>query len=366
MKVGIIGLRSSGKTSLFNALTRGTAETSAYGARGKEVNLGVISLPDERFDWLVEHYHPRKQAPASIEFVDGMADLEMATSHKGQLGQDFFSTVRASDVLVAVIRAFSDPSVPHPLGSVSPERDARSVASEILLADLQLVERRLERLEKASKAGKAKTPADVARQTALLQRLRDELEAERPVRQVGLTPDEQQTLQELQFLSAKTLVLVANIDESAIGTPDATAGLDGFAREGGYPLVSLCAKAEMEVAQLPPEEEPEFLEALGIPEPGRNHLIRLCYQELGLISFFTVGEDEVKAWTLRRGQTAVEAAGKIHSDLARGFIRAEVVAYDALRECGNWNAAKEKGHLRLEGRDYVVQDGDILHVRFSV
>ncbi|HEY3280830.1 MAG TPA: redox-regulated ATPase YchF [Armatimonadota bacterium] len=365
MNVGIIGLKSSGKTSLFNALTRGTAETSAYGGRSKDVNLGMISVPDQRFDWLVEHYHPRKNVPATIEFVDGMAELDHG-GHKGQLGKDFFSTVRSSDVLVAVVRAFEDPTVPHPLETVNPERDARTIASEILLADLQLVERRLERLEKGLKGGRGKAPAEVARQAELLTRIQAALEEEKPVSRLGLTPEEKADLVELQFLSDKTLVLVANIGEGALGTPGATAGLEPFAKEGGYPLVSLCAKAEMEVAQLPEDEEAEFLAALGIDEPGRNHLLRLCYQELGLISFFTVGEDEVKAWTLRRGQNAVEAAGKIHSDLARGFIRAEVIAYDALKESGNWNAAKEKGHFRLEGKEYIVQDGDCLNIRFSV
>lgn len=366
MKVGIIGLPSTGKTSVFNALTRSTAETGGYG-RGKDVNLGVIPVPDPRFNWLVEHYHPRKVTPAAIEFVDGMGGQDLAQARASGLGTDFYAAVRSAEALVDVVRAFEDPAVPAPEGGVNPLRDFRAVTSELLLADLDLVEKRVERLEKTLRAGKSKV-LDAAAQLDLLRRIGESLEAERPVRDQGLSADESQMLRELQFLTALPLLVVANVGESDLGPepPAALAPLQEYAQANGYPLVPLCAKVEMEVAQLDAEEEGEFLSAMGIQESGRDRLVRLAYRELGLIYFFTAGEDEVRAWTIRQGQTAVEAAGKIHTDLARGFIRAEVVAFDKLQAAGNWSAAKDQGFFRLEGKEYRVHDGDVMNIRFNV
>ncbi len=366
MNVGIIGLPASGKTTLFNALTRSAAQTGAFGARAKEGNVAVIGVPDPRFDRLVETYHPKKEAPATIEFVDAMGGLE-AGAAKASVGQDFFAAVRAADALVNVVRCFPNEAVPHPSGSVDPVRDARALVSELLLGDLVLIERRLERLEKQLQVNRVKMSADQLLQIELLRRLRDQLEAEVPASKADLKPDEWLLLRELQFLSAMPLVMVANVDESAIsgGDPGVEA-LKAYCEENGYPLIDICAEAEMDVSQLGAEEEGDFLAAYGITESGRSRLIRLAYGELGLLSFFTVGEDEVKAWTLRKGQTAVEAAGKIHSDIARGFIRAEVVSYDHLMEDGSMAAAREHGHWRLEGKEYLVRDGDILNIRFNV
>lgn len=364
MQVGIVGPPASGKTTLFNALTRGSAATSAFGGR-KEVNVGVISVPDPRVDYLVAHYHPRKTSPATIEFVDGMGGQE-ARERRGDLGADFYATVRRTDALALVVRAFEDPAVPHPKGRIDPVADAHGVISELILADLQAAERRLERLEKIARGAKADR-AQALRQIEVFQTIREALEAERTVRELALPDDSREAIRDVELLTEKAIVLVLNVGEEQLREPPASAAaLQAYAAEHGYPCISLCAQVEAEIAQLPPEEEAEFLAAMGIEEAGRDRFIRACYESLGLISFFTVGEDEVKAWTIRRGTTAVNAAGKIHTDLARGFIRAEVIPFERFQEAGSWNAAKEKGYLRLEGKDYVVQDGDIFHVRFQV
>lgn len=367
LRVGIIGLPASGKTTLFNALTRSTAQTGGFGARSREENLGVISVPDPRFVRMVEMYRPRSEKPAVIEFVDALGGLEAGAARSG-VGQDFFAAIRNTEALVNVVRCFSNEAVPHPSGSVDPVRDARAIVSELILGDLVLVERRLERLEKQLKVNRAKMTSDQIVQVDLLKRVGESLENEIPAGKADLKPDEWLKLRELEFLSAKPILMVANIDEGEIGSPPSAevAALHEYCEANGFPVIDLCAEAEMQVSQLGPEEEKEFLAAYGIEESGRDRLIRLAYEGLGLISFFTVGEDEVKAWTIRQGQPAVEAAGKIHSDIARGFIRAEVVSYDHLVEGGSMAAAKEKGHWRLEGKDYVVQDGDILNIRFNV
>lgn len=366
MQVGIIGPALSGKTTLFNALTRGSAATSAYGSR-KEVNVGVINVPDERFDWLVQLYHPKKVSPATIEFVDGMGGQETRAGKGGDFGAEFYSTVRKSEALALVVRAFEDDSVPHPKSRIDPVADAHSAISELILVDLQAAERRIERLEKAAHGSKVAERALAQRQLEVFQRLREALEAETTVREVDLSAEDREAIRDVELLTEKEIVLVLNLGEEQIGQDtEVEKAFAAYAAEHHYPYIGLCAKIEAEVAQLDPEEEGEYLQAMGIPEPGRNRFIRVCYDSLGLISFFTVGEDEVKAWTIRKGTNAVNAAGKIHSDLARGFIRAEVIAYDKFHEAGSWSASKEKGVLRLEGKEYRVQDGDILQIRFQV
>ncbi|MBI3946458.1 MAG: redox-regulated ATPase YchF [Armatimonadetes bacterium] len=364
MQVGIVGLPASGKTTLFNALTRGSAATATYGGR-TEVNVGVITVPDSRVDWLADLYRPRKVSPASIEFIDGMGGQE-ARERRSGLGADFYATVRKSEALAVVVRAFEDEAVPHPKGRLDPVADAHEVISELILADLGVVERRLERLEKESRGAKADR-ARALRQVEVFQRLREALESERAVGEVGLSEEEREAIREVELLTEKAVALVLNVGEEQLARPPESAErLAEYARERGYACLSLSAKVEAEIARLDPGEEAEFLEAMGIEEPGRSRFIRVCYEALGLTSFFTVGEDEVRAWTIRKGTAAVAAAGKIHTDLARGFIRAEVIPFERLREAGSWNAAKEKGFLRLEGKEYRVQDGDIFHVRFQV
>lgn len=367
MKVGILGLPQSGKTSLYNALTRSNVDLHQFG--GGEVHVGVIPVPDPRFDHAVSVCRPKKVTPATIEFTEGGARIERGERH-GQgdkFGTDFFVNVRNMDALILELRAFDDPTVPVPPEGINPLRDAEKVLEELLLTDLTVVESRLERLEKA-RAQKRETPAEAA-EHQVLERIKAHLDALQPIRTLALTEDEQRSIRSYAFVSGKPLILAANVGEGDIGsdTPPAVAPLAEFAAAQHIPLVTLSAKIEMEVAQMAPEEEREFLEALGIAEAARDRLIRTAYAALGLLSFFTVGEDEVRAWTITRGQHALDAAGKIHSDLARGFIRAEVMAFDDFQASGGcWDEAKASGKMRLEGKEYIVKDGDILHVRFKV
>jgi ribosome-binding ATPase len=361
MKVAIVGLELAGKTSLFHALTRGQAAAGA--GRADRSLVAVVEVPDKRMDALIEMYHPRKVAHAAIEFVDGAGNA--ATGEKSRFGPQFLADIRASDALVHVIRAFDNPAAPveRPL---DPLADAKRLAYELILTDLDLVEKRLERMEKQAKSkpkGTGGTP-----ESDVLPRLRDHLESELPVSAMTLTAQEREAVQHLEFLSDKPLVLVANIAEDDIGQPvlPLLAPLREHAEQTRTPLLDVCAKVEAEVAQLPPEEEQSFLEALGVEESGRYRLIRTVFNLLGLISFFTVGEDEVKAWTIHQGDNAVTAAGKIHSDLARGFIRAEVIPYEALVAAGDEKAARAGGSYRLEQKNYIVKDGDIMNIRFSV
>ncbi len=363
MKVGLIGLPEVGKTTLYNALTRQSAAVHAFGAHSSEINLGTIPVPDERFDFAVRVCRPKKQVPATIEITDGAARIALEEKRE-QFGADFFAGVRAMDTHVLVVRAFHSSSLPDPPGGVDPLRDAVKIGEELLLADLTVIEGRLERLEK-NRVMKRQTPGEAVEQQTL-QKVKSHLENLQPARTLDLTADEERAVRSFAFVSGKPLILVANLAEEDLGndTP-ITAELRGFAAENGLPLVELCAKIEMEVAQMDPAEEREFLQAMGIEEPARDRLIRAAYAALGYISFFTVGEDEVRAWTIRKGSTAVEAAGKIHTDIARTFIRAEVMPFDDFRSAEGWDAARSAGKMRLEGKEYVVKDGEIVHIRNS-
>jgi GTP-binding protein YchF len=360
MKVGIIGLPQTGKTTLYNALTRSNVELNRFG--GSEVNIGTISVPDPRFDHAVAVCHPKKVTSATFEVTEGGARIERS-ERQGQgdkFGSDFFANVRNMDALVLVINAFSEEGV-------EPLREAEKVLEELLLADLTVIESRLERLEKA-RLQKRQNPAEAAEQQVLT-RIKGHLENLQPVRTLDFSPDEARSLRSYAFVSGKPLILVANVSEEMIGdeNPAVLQPLAGYAASHNIPLVSLCGKIEMEVAQMEPEEEREFLQALGIEDAARNRLIRAAYAALGYLSFFTVGEDEVRAWTITVGTNAVGAAEKIHSDLARGFIRAEVIAFDEFKAIGGcWDEARAAGKMRLEGKEYIVKDGDILHVRFKV
>ena len=367
MKVGIIGLPQTGKTSLYNALTRSQVELNRFG--GGEVSVGVISVPDDRFDHAVRMCEPKKVTPASIEFTEGGARIERGeTQGRGdKFGTDFFAAVRNMDALILVVRAFNDPSVPLPDGGVNPLREAEKILEELLLADLTVIESRVEKLEKA-RVLKRQSNAEAAEQQ-VLEKIKAHLEGFQPARSLALTEDESRSVRSYAFVSGKPLILVANVGEDEVGDtpPQGIAALAEYCAAQQTPMVPLCAKIEMEVAQMEPAEEREFLEAMGIPEAARDRLIRAAYAALGLISFFTVGEDEVRAWTIRQGSNAVIAAGAIHSDLARGFIRAELMSFDDFRTAGGcWDEAKAAGKMRLEGKEYIVKDGDILHVRFKV
>lgn len=359
MKVAIVGLEQSGKTTLFGALTRQPVKVGGYGT---ENNVAVVEVPDRRVDTLIQMFQPRKQTRASVEFVDGGAGGNAAGA---RFGPQFLQEIRRSDALVVVVRAFRNPAVPEPEGGLDPLRDYRNLEAELILADLALVEKRLERMEKEDRSKPKSAQGGVEKEVIL--RIQEHLEKELPVAALTLSDQEQEAIRHLEFVSSKPLVVVGNIGEDDLpgGSPLLTE-MKGWAERSKTPVIEVCSSVEMEVAQLGPEEEASFLEAMGVPESGRDRLIRTVYELLGLISFFTVGEDEVRAWTIRRGDNAVTAAGKIHSDLARGFIRAEVIAYDALVGAGGYKQAKEQGLLRLEAKTYTVQDGDCLNIRFSV
>jgi ribosome-binding ATPase len=358
VKVGIIGLSSVGKSTLFQLLTG--APAAAAGGR-PEARVGMARVPDVRVDRLAEIFRPKKKTWATVEYVDvpGVAKGE------GQALVDQ-PALRGVDALAHVLRAFASDTVPHPDGSVDPLRDAKIMELELILADLGTVERRLERLEANIK--KANRPDDVAERAVFL-KLKQALEEERPLREVSLTDEEQRRLRSYSFLSEKPILLVINLGEDEVKDAAGALSRTGLQALGERPRTALCpvaAPIETEIAQLPPEDARAFLDDLGLAEPGLDRVIRTSYALLGLISFLTAGEDECRAWTIRRGTKAQQAAGAIHSDIERGFIRAEVVPFEELVRAGSIAACRDKGTLRLEGKDYVVQDGDVVNFRFNV
>jgi GTP-binding protein YchF len=352
MKLGIIGLPQSGKTTIFNALTGGDQPTTTSGGR-IEVHTAVVDVPDPRVDKLSGMFNPKKTIYAKVTYAD-IAGLDGSAGKSGISG-NLLNQLSQMDGFIHVVRCFQDDNVPHPAGSVDPQRDVETMLSELLLNDLVAVERKLERLvEERKKGGTDKTLNE--RQTALFQRLDEALSDNQPLRQLDFTPDELKEMASYGLLTRKPVLTVFNLGE---GQSAPSLDLD-------HASVSMQGKLEMEIAQLPPEDAAMFMEEYGIEEPGLNRMIRLSYDLLGQQSFFTVGEDEVRAWTVDRGASAVEAAGAIHTDLQKGFIRAEVVSYEDLTSLGGMNEAKSKGKLRLEGKEYVVQDGDIVHIRFNL
>ena len=367
LKVGIIGLPETGKTTLFNALTHGRAPVTEFGGRHAEANVGVISVPDARFDHLVREYKPKKVSPAHIEIIDGAAPIGVET-HKDKFGTDFFVGIRAVDALIHIVRAFESPHLPLPEGGLDPLRDVRKVNDELTLADLGLAESRLERIEKAFHGKKVLEGSSQTLERDLMVKIRAQLEEGKSLKDLELSPDERRMIQTFDFLALKPMVIVANVGEGHTEDSDGALlqGLRSYCAEERLELVELVAEIEMEIAQLPKEEAQEYFEAMGITEPAVNRVVRSIYHALGAISLFTVGETEVHAWTVDVGTHAVDAAGKIHSDLARGFIRAEVIPYDDFAKAGSWHAAKEAGRVKLEGKEHVMRDGDIMLIRFKV
>mgnify|MGYP003746636079 CR=1 FL=1 len=355
MRLGIIGLPQSGKTTLFNALTRATQPT---GATGKiEIHTAVVDVPDKRVDRLSEMFKPKKTIYAKVTYVD-IAGLDGSAGKNGISGA-LLNQLAQMDGFIHVVRVFEDENVPHVRETIDPRRDIQAMDSELVLNDLIAVERKLEHLAEEKKKGAGRDKALIEREHVLFERLHEALSQEIPLRDVEISAEEEKLFSGFGFLSRKPLLIVLNLSEGQTA-PDIEY------QHQRSKVVALQGKLEMDIAQLSPEEAQLFLEEYGIEEPSLNRMIRLSYDLLGLMSFFTAGQDECRAWTVHRGATAPEAAGEIHTDLQKGFIRAEVVAYDDLMELGGMNEAKAKGKLRLEGKEYIVQDGDILNIRFNI
>jgi len=361
LRAGLIGFPSSGKTALFQLLTS-AREAPRTGGRA-EANVGVSRVPDERLDRLTALFNPRKHVPATVEFAD-----VAGVSSGGQAGAQALldlAPFRNADALLHVVHMFRDPAVPHPSGAIDPARDVRAMEDEIILADLGVVEKRLERLLRDLKKGGS---TDLRKEQEILARCRAALEGGQPLRALGLAPEDAKRLRGFQFLSAKPLLLVLNLDEADLARADdavALAGLESFMSGAATRAVPICAKIELEIAQLDPADAAAFMADLGLRESGLDRVIRASYDLLGYISFFTVGEDECRAWSIPVNTPAVLAAGEIHSDISRGFIRAEVVSYDRLLARGSLAACRDHGELRLEGKDYVVIDGDVINFRHA-
>jgi ribosome-binding ATPase len=360
LRAALIGFPSSGKTTLFQLMTSARDMPKGKG----DVNIGISKVPDPRLDVLTGMYNPRKRVPATVEFTD-----LIAPARTGAQALVDVAAYKNADALVHVVRAFRDEAVPHPAGSVDPARDAQAMEDELILADLGVAERRLERIAKDLKKGRS---AELERERDLVERCKTALEEGKPLRTLQLTGDDLKLLRGFQFLSAKPLLLVVNLDEgdlaevgASVEKAAAKTGLTSVLAHAATKEVALCARIELEIAQLEGDDARAFLADLGLTESGLDRVIRTTYELLGYMSFFTVGEDECRAWSIARGTPAQLAAGEIHSDIARGFIRAEVVAYDALTTRGSMAACREHGEVRLEGKEYAVQDGDIINFRFA-
>jgi len=354
MRLGIIGLPQSGKTTLFNALTRATQPT---GVAGKiEVHTAVVEVPDPRVDVLSRMFNPKKTIYAKVTYAD-IAGLDGSSSKSGISGT-LLNQLTQMEGFIHVVRCFEDDNVPHPQGSIDPARDLLAMDSEFVLNDLIAVERKLERLAEERKKGGGRDRAIIEREGILFERMKEALEAETPLRDIEINPEEEKLFSGFGFLSRKPVLVVLNLAEGQ-AAPEIP-----YVHHHSQ-LVALQGKLEMDIAQLPSEDAQMFMAEYGIEEPSLNRMIRLSYDLLGLQSFFTVGPDEVRAWTVKRGATAPEAAGEIHTDLQKGFIRAEVITYDDLVSLGGYAEARAKGKLRLEGKEYIVQDGEILNIRHS-
>ncbi|MFQ5538059.1 MAG: redox-regulated ATPase YchF [Gemmatimonadota bacterium] len=364
INVGIVGLPNVGKSSLFNALTAAGAPSENYPFCTVEPNVGMVEVPDPRLDRIHELAGSKEKVPTIVRFVD-IAGLVAGASEGEGLGNQFLANIREVDAIAHVLRCFQDEDVAHVAGNVDPVRDREVVETELALADLDLVERRLEKVSKKARSG----DKEAQREVRALQAALEPLAQGHPVRSAGLSEEDLKILKPYQLLTAKPVLYVANVGEGDLpaGENAWTRALEeALSREGGGEIVSVCSAIEAEIAALEPEDRAEFLGDLGLEESGLDRLVHASYHLLGLITFFTTGENQSRAWTVRRGARAPEAAGVIHSDFERGFIRAETIAYDTFVEAGSWKTAREAGLIRSEGKDYEVRDGDIMLFRFNV
>ena len=361
MKIGIVGLPNVGKSTLFNSITNAGAECANYPFCTIEPNVGVVPVPDERLDVLGKMYDTEKITHAIIEFVD-IAGLVKGASKGEGLGNKFLSHIRETDSIVEVVRCFDDSNIVHVDGSVDPIRDIETINLELVLADLETVNKRIERAAKLAKGDKKYFAEE-----DLFKKIRDHLEAGKPARTLDLNDDEKEMVKDAFLLTMKPILYVANVSEKDIGTEnDYVKKVKEYAKAEGSDVVPLCVKIEEELSSLEGEEKQEMLEAMGLDESGLDKVIKASYDLLGLMSFLTAGKKEVRAWTIKKGTKAPQAAGKIHTDFERGFIKAEIVSYDDLVRLGSYQKAKEAGLVRLEGKDYVMQNGDIVEFKFNV
>ena len=365
MKLGIVGLPNVGKSTLFNAITNAGVPADNYAFCTIDPNVGVVSVPDERLDWLAEVHKPKKFTPAVIEFVD-IAGLVKGASKGEGLGNKFLSNIRTTDAIVHVVRCFEDSNVTHVEGTTDPLRDIDIINLELVMADIEMVERRIDKAQKAMKGGDKR----FAREAQVLTELLAHLNEGKLARTFTDDPEELAIIAQSDLLTLKKTIYVANLAESEINEPESNRhymAVKALAEAEGSELLPICAKLEADIAELDdPEEKAMFMEELGVAESGLDRLIKSSYALLGLISFLTAGSDECRAWTIKRGTKAPQAAGKIHTDFERGFIRAEVIAFEDMKACGTMAAAKAKGLVRSEGKEYVMKDGDIVNFLFNV
>ncbi len=365
MKLGIVGLPNVGKSTLFNSLTKAGAESANYPFCTIDPNVGVVAVPDERLKKLGDLYHSKKVTPAVIEFVD-IAGLVKGASKGEGLGNQFLANIRECDAIVHVVRCFEDTNIVHVDGSIDPLRDIETINLELLFSDLEILERRYSKISKAARMDKS-----LQKEAQMQERLKEHMEAGNMAKTFELEDEDEETwFKEYGLLTAKPVIYAANVAENEVADDAAgNAGVQAvkeYAAKEGSEVFVICAEIEQEIAELDDDEKALFLEELGMKESGLDKLIKASYSLLGLISYLTSGEDETRAWTIKKGTKAPQAAGKIHSDFERGFIKAEVVNYQDLMDCGSTAAAKEKGLVRMEGKDYVVQDGDVILFRFNV
>jgi len=366
INIGIIGLPQSGKTTVFNALTGGKADTITHTTDGLSPHIGIARVPEPRLKVLDEMLHPKKVVPAEARYIDVGASVKSLAQDKG-IGGELLNQLSTVDTLICVVRAFTDESIPHPEGSLDTRRDIGTLNMELVFSDLAIMERRLEKLETSLKGAKPQERQGFLHEKDILMRLKVDLENDRPIRELELEPAAARIITNYQFLTAKPLLIVVNIGEEQLpGAASLEAELNEPYSGAKCRVITICGKLEMELAQMEESEAKEFRADFGIEEPGLERTIKMSYELSDLISFFTIASNEVRAWSIKKGTTAVKAAGKIHTDMEKGFIRAEGIGFNDLVKCGGIAEAKKQGLLRLEGKDYIIRDGDIITFLFNV